>query len=156
MAVIVPGGEDSSLFRFLRHNLPETFFEKGPVFCLSADYVPGLPRDTVYLADSAALGDKDEPPHFITCGYSPKDTFTFSSKEEERACVALMRTVSTPLGAVDPMEIPVEFPAGTEEFAVLGAAAIRMLSGDIPKKVLCFTLPDMDSPPNRDGQNLNK
>lgn len=154
MAVIVPEGENSPLYRFLKHNLPECFFRQRPVFCFSAEQVDGLPADTVYLADSAF--SNNSAGHLITCGRSSKDTFTFSSRGEDRASVALMRTVSTPFGTAEPMELPVEFPAGADDLAVLGATAIWMLSGITPEKVLNFTLPDMDSPPNTDGQNLNK
>jgi len=155
MAVIVPGGEDSRLFRFLKHNLPDRFFSlEKPVFCFSAEEAAFLPADTICLTDSAS--SEKGTGHLITCGRSAKDTFTFSSREENRASVALMRTVSTPFGTAEPMEIPVTFPAGTDDFAILGASAIWMLSGDLPEETLHFALPDMDSTPKTDVQNLNK
>lgn len=68
----------------------------------------------------------------ITCGLSSKDTFTFSSKEEESAVVALMRSVKSVYGhTVEPMEIPISFPPKTDDFTLLSYTASLILTETI-------------------------
>lgn len=65
----------------------------------------------------------------ITCGLSSKDTFTFSSKEEESAVVALMRNVKSVYGhTIEPMEVPITFPPKTDEFTLLSYMATLILT----------------------------
>lgn len=99
--------------------------------------VPPLPEGSLLLADPDAL----MPPgvQAVTCGFSDKDTFTFSSKNEDSAVVSLMRTVALPGRMAEPMELPVSFPAGTADFLVLAAAAALILTGQAAhRERLCF------------------
>lgn len=64
----------------------------------------------------------------FTCGLSSKDTFTFSSKSEESAVVSLMRRVTTLYGhSLDPLELPITFPSGMEDFPLLSYTASLLL-----------------------------
>ena len=68
----------------------------------------------------------------ITCGLSSKDTFTFSSKEEESAVVALMRSVKSVYGhTIEPMEVPITFPPKTDDFTLLSYMASLILTETI-------------------------
>lgn len=68
----------------------------------------------------------------ITCGLSSKDTFTFSSKEEESAVVALMRSVKSVYGhTIEPMEVPITFPSKTDDFTLLSYMASLILTETI-------------------------
>ena len=74
-----------------------------------------------------------------SCGLSGKDTFTFSSRSETSACVALMREVKDVFGkTVEPMELPIELPAPANDFALLAYGAARILSGLVSERALAF------------------
>lgn len=95
-----------------------------------------LPMGTVVIASSdddgqlKALAQAQLP--VITCGLSSKDTFTFSSKEEESAVVSLMRSVKSIYGhTIEPMEVPIGFPSKTDDFTLLAYMASLILTETI-------------------------
>ncbi len=95
-----------------------------------------LPAGTTVIAASdderqlKALAKVQIP--VITCGLSSKDTFTFSSKEEESAVVALMRSIKSVYGhTVEPMEVPITFPPKTDDFTLLSYTASLILTETI-------------------------
>ncbi len=70
----------------------------------------------------------------ITCGLSPRDTITLSSIKEDSAVIGLQRGVACFDGSVaEPQEIPVAFSHGADSFALMCAAALYILSGNINK-----------------------
>ena len=148
MAVILAGGEDPALSRFLRRNLPARLFsESGPALCFSGKDCPELTPGAVLIADSgSALPFRPENIRVISCGRSEKDTFTFSSRGEESGSVALMRDIC----GLEPLELPVEYPADTGDFPILAAAAALLLTGSLPEGKIRFY------PPDEDRENLNK
>lgn len=99
-----------------------------------------LPVGTTVIAASdderqlKSLAESQIP--VITCGLSSKDTFTFSSKEEESAVVALMRSIKSVYGhTIEPMEVPITFPPKTDEFTLLSYMATLILTETIsPQK----------------------
>ena len=95
-----------------------------------------LPAGTIVIAASdderqlKSLAKAQIP--VITCGLSSKDTFTFSSKEEESAVVALMRSVKSVYGhTIEPMEVPITFPPKTDDFTLLSYMASLILTETI-------------------------
>ena len=128
--------------------LAEQFFRRNllavPGVCTPGLYIaeagclaPLLPAGSLLLADPDAIVPQGGPT--VTCGFSSKDTFTFSSKSEDSAVVSLMRTVALPQWAVEPMELPVAFPSGTADFFVLAAAAALILTGQAAcREKICF------------------
>ena len=68
----------------------------------------------------------------ITCGLSPKDTITLSSIEEDSAVVTLQRAVTCFDGTVaEPQEIPVRLSGITDNFSLMAASAVFILTGNI-------------------------
>lgn len=74
----------------------------------------------------------------VTCGFSRRDTLTFSSFGGEEAVVSLQRALTTLDGEqLEPREIPVRLGGEPEkgnggEYAVLAAAAVLLLCGEMP------------------------
>lgn len=120
-------GRDDRAVSFWKRNLPAP----SPLFQLeiATGFSAFSPGDTVLIPSEQATLFRGQQLHLLTCGRCCKDTFTFSSREEERAVIALMRTLDTPAGLLDPIELPATFPPDTGDFALLGAAAVRILSG---------------------------
>ena len=80
------------------------------------------------------------PVQAIVCGLSSKDTVTFSSREESRAAVSLLREIRGWDGrTVEPMELLVEVPGGCGDYLVLAAAAAAMYFGIPPDHLRKFT-----------------
>lgn len=65
-----------------------------------------------------------------SCGLSSKDTFTFSSRDDTAASIALMREVADVYGnIVEPMEIALKTPPSLPDFTLLSYGAALILSG---------------------------
>lgn len=70
----------------------------------------------------------------ITCGLSARDTITLSSISEDSAVINIQRSISCFDGTViEPQEIPVTLCSSIDSFALMCAAAIFILSGNITK-----------------------
>lgn len=70
----------------------------------------------------------------ITCGLSACDTITLSSISEDSAVIDLQRCVTCFDGTIaEPQEIPVSLCSSIDSFALMCAAAIFVLSGNIKK-----------------------
>ena len=66
----------------------------------------------------------------VTCGLSPRDTVTFSSREKDRGTVAFQRPLGFPgAAAVEPGEFPIRFPSSWDPYTVLCCAAVAALLG---------------------------
>ena len=66
----------------------------------------------------------------ITCGMSPKDTFTYSSKGEASIAVSLQRELLTLQGqSVEPLELVLSCPGEANSYALLFYVAILILLG---------------------------
>ena len=86
----------------------------------------------------------------VTCGLSPRDTVTFSSRGSGRGTVALQRPLGFP-GAqwVDPGEFPIRFPASWDPYTVLCCAAVAALLGCGDRELVLG-----EGPPPDDFANL--
>lgn len=68
------------------------------------------------------------PVDVVTFGLSPKDTVTFSSRDEQSAVVSLQRAVTALDGALlEPMEIPCILNEKLNDPLILGIASIMIL-----------------------------
>jgi len=143
MSLILPDGENSLLSSFLRRNIPDCLFRADePVICFGTKR---LPEGAFLITDGTSpLPAGAEKLRVITCGLSEKATFTYSAKGEDSASVALMRAVETATGTLEPMELQVEFPAGTDDLAVLGTTAALVLGGVQISGRLRLCPPDQD------------
>ena len=76
----------------------------------------------------------------VTCGMSPKDTFTYSSKDEASIAVSLQRELLTLQGhPVEPLELVLSCPEEAGAYTLLFYAAILVLLGiviECPKNEL--------------------
>ena len=64
----------------------------------------------------------------ITCGLSPKDTLTLSSRTSDSLMISLQRTMSSISGySIDPVEIPLSLSCPRNPLLVLPAAAVLLL-----------------------------
>jgi hypothetical protein len=67
----------------------------------------------------------------ITCGLFAKDTITLSSIESDSAVINLQRSITCFNGDIaEPQEIPVRFSKPTDNYLLMAAAAIFILTGN--------------------------
>lgn len=65
-----------------------------------------------------------------TCGFSPKECVTFSSREEEDMVVSLQRSILLPSGITcEPFEIPCHRSVGYSDYAMLASVLTMILIG---------------------------
>ncbi len=71
----------------------------------------------------------------ITCGMSPKDTFSCSGKNESSASVSLLRQITLPDGrAIEPLEMVFTLKEELSPYHLLAFAALLTLLGDLPDR----------------------
>ena len=74
--------------------------------------------------------------HILTCGYSPRDTFSYSSLAENTVTVSLNREITAFSGKkIQPLEIPLEIPAGADIYSLLAFTALRLLLDDFNSEI---------------------
>lgn len=126
--VILLGKVDKKLFQNLSDEV--LFFEnfseikdKNAIFIVNSEDKKALR----FLSKTSSVA--------VTCGLSSKDTFTFSSKDDETAVVSLMRSVKSVYeNTAEPMEIPISFPQNTDEYTILSLVATLILTEKISIK----------------------
>ncbi|MCM1164758.1 MAG: hypothetical protein NC401_01965, partial [Ruminococcus sp.] len=65
----------------------------------------------------------------ITCGISPKNTVSITSRTVGRLTLSLNRGIRTAAGVCEPLEQPVDVPEDADEFDVMAAFAAGLLTG---------------------------
>lgn len=65
----------------------------------------------------------------ITCGVSPKNTVSVTSRTADRLTLALNRSVRTAAGICEPLEQPVAAAEGEDEYDIMAAFAARIILG---------------------------
>ena len=65
----------------------------------------------------------------ITCGISPKNTVSVTSRTAGKLTLSLNRGIRTVSGICEPLEQPVDVPEDADEFDVMAAFAARVLTG---------------------------
>lgn len=74
-----------------------------------------------------------------TCGFSPKDYVTFSSREEETAIVSLQRSIRQANGHIcDPMEVPCSTANKISDYSILASTLTLILLGSISENKVIF------------------
>lgn len=69
--------------------------------------------------------------HVYTCGFSSKDYVTFSSREEDKAVVALQRSITLSDGKIcDPLELPCNISGKIEDYSIL-ASTLTLIMLDL-------------------------
>ena len=76
--------------------------------------------------------------HVITCGMSPKDTFTYSGKNESSISVSLQRELASwNSGRIEPMEVVFTFSQEYSDYDLLAYSAIAVLLGNLTDESDC-------------------
>ena len=65
----------------------------------------------------------------ITCGISPKNTVSITSRTDEKITLSLNRSIRTSSGICEPLEFPVSVPEILSEYDIMSAFAARLLVG---------------------------
>ena len=63
----------------------------------------------------------------ITCGISPKNTVSVTSRTDEKITLSLNRSIRTEHGIIEPLEQPVNNERGLSEYDIMSAFAARLL-----------------------------
>lgn len=72
----------------------------------------------------------------ITCGFSQKDTITFSSNSLDNCVISVQRTIFTiDKKRIDPLEIPIEVYDEIDSYYVLAYISLLILLGEIDNKI---------------------
>ncbi len=67
----------------------------------------------------------------ITCGASPKDTITYSSRTDDETVLSLQRSVKTLSGkTTEPFELPVNTSVNESVFATLASQAVLIIDDE--------------------------
>lgn len=119
-----------AIFLFGEHFYPETNTKiSGTPLCITASDNQALLKS---LAGSGA--------QVITCGMSPKDTFSCSGKNEASASVSLLRGITGGEGKrIEPLELVFTLPTEFSVYNLLAYAAVLTILGNIsesPKESL--------------------
>lgn len=63
----------------------------------------------------------------ISCGVSPKNTVSITSRTPEKLTLSLNRSIRTPSGVCEPLELPVSILDGVSEYDIMAAFAAKLL-----------------------------
>lgn len=67
----------------------------------------------------------------ITCGISPKNTVSVTSRTDDKLTLSLNRTIRTADGICEPLELPVALTGScSDEYDIMAAFAARLLIGE--------------------------
>lgn len=151
----VISSDQEELFFLYRKNI--TFLQGKQILLLlkkaNLRKLQTLSEETIVIIDSANQRQLEEIAKFhvnvITVGLSPKDTITFSSKDEDSFVISLQREITSLFDkSIEPLEIPCNgFPV--ENTFLLQAAAIFLLTGLFdPNQDTTLSFPSGSSPIN--------
>ncbi|GEM_PF-5414684 len=80
------------------------------------------------IVDETFTGKIPRGIQLITCGISPKNTVSITSRTAEKLTLSLNRSVRTLSGKLcEPLEQPVDVPADADEYDVMAAFAAKLL-----------------------------
>lgn len=85
------------------------------------------------ISAQSVIVNGDEPPcelprnvQLISCGVSPKNTVSITSRTPEKLTLSLNRTIRTESGFCEPLEQPVDVLEGVSEYDIMAAFAARL------------------------------
>ncbi len=79
------------------------------------------------IVDENYGGELPQGVQLVTCGISPKNTVSVTSRTEDKLTLALNRSLKTLGGVAEPMEIPVPVKKGFAEYDLMAEFAARLL-----------------------------
>lgn len=80
------------------------------------------------IVDETFAGKIPRGIQLITCGISPKNTVSITSRTAEKLTLSLNRSIRTLSGKLcEPLELPVGVPENADEYDVMAAFAAKML-----------------------------
>lgn len=80
------------------------------------------------IVDETFSGKLPRGIQLITCGISPKNTVSVTSRTAEKLTLSLNRRIRTLSGKLcEPLELPVEVPENADEYDVMAAFAAKLL-----------------------------
>lgn len=133
------GGYELTAVDFERFEQVE--FE-APVFLLKKGCVPDFqfPEGATVIAcsenEEQMKALKKSGCHTITCGFRKTDTFSYSSLSDEEVVVTLNRELTAFSGKnVQPLELPLEIPRGTDVYSVIAFTALRVMLDDFDSEI---------------------
>lgn len=72
----------------------------------------------------------------ISCGMSPKNTITLSSRSENTLLLSLQRTITDIFGnTIEPAEFLIRIKNNYSEFPIMASIAVMLIYGIIPKEL---------------------
>lgn len=72
-------------------------------------------------------GELPKGVQLITCGVSPKNTVSVTSRSDDKITLSLNRTIRAKNGIVEPLEQPFDAVPPDEEYDIMAAFAARLL-----------------------------
>lgn len=72
-------------------------------------------------------GELPKGVQLITCGISPKNTVSITSRNDEKITLSLNRTIRALSGIIEPLEQPFDAVGGDDEYGLMAAFAARLL-----------------------------
>lgn len=72
-------------------------------------------------------GELPKGVQLITCGVSPKNTVSVTSRSDDKITLSLNRTIRTSRGITEPLEQPFDTMPGDDEYDMMAAFAARLL-----------------------------
>lgn len=84
------------------------------------------------IVDSESFSEKiPRGIQLITCGISPKNTVSITSRTDEKITLSLNRTIRTAGGICEPLEQPIPLTeSAADEYDIMAAFAARLLLSD--------------------------
>lgn len=80
------------------------------------------------IVDETFSGKLPRGIQLITCGISPKNTVSITSRTAEKLTLSLNRSIRTLTGKLcEPLEQPVSVPENAEEYDIMAAFAAKLL-----------------------------
>lgn len=104
------------------------------VDCADAAVILGAGARAEIRSALGVIADGDEPaddlPRFvqlITCGVSPKNTVSITSRTPEKITLSLNRSIRTQRGVIEPLELPVPANDSLSEYELMASFAAELL-----------------------------
>ncbi len=131
MGIIIICGE-CECFKQLEKYPAVKICGKAEVNCGSAVIIAGKNADfavnsaLAVIVDEGVSGELSRGVQLITCGVSPKNTVSITSRTDEKITLSLNRSIKTQRGVVEPLEKPV-LKENFSEFDLMAAFCAKLL-----------------------------
>lgn len=106
--------------------------------CESAAVILGAGARAEIRSALGVIVDGDEPAddlprgvQLITCGVSPKNTVSITSRTPDKITLSLNRSIRTQSGVIEPLEQPVPANSSISEYELMASFAAKLLTGPL-------------------------